>query len=360
MKQAADQVCFTGGTADDNAQYFARDFVIYYKIISSYKEINFPADIYYKDSFHNTERRDNMNITIEGRQGYLQEISKNMNINFKREETGDPSLLPEASVVSPVSSVQKTDTFTKITDDPDVDDLSGINSIEDSLDFKIKAGMSREQLATHFGDLGRKLDEEYAVGKYTEEEYNDLDSQLMESYDSAITRCEKRAASGEVIKARGMERMSKIAEVKTYRHRDMTNIEKILEGMGVEVNVGKVSESTFVDLSELGDIIKELTESLKNGPDEDYNGEKMTKEQQHEADVKAQISALEHDIDEYADKYCATDRGAMAAMMNTVRQGGELLGGRDESLGQDKAMTWFVEGYQPVPDNIYDYLGLGG
>lgn len=268
-----------------------------------------------------------MNITIDGRQVYLQEIIKDMHINV-----GDVSLITEAS---PSAPVQKADTFTKTSESLTEKDLSDdVSTIEDSLDFKISEGMTREQLATHFGDLGRKLDDEYAAGKYTEEEYNDLNEQLMEYYGSAITRCEQRAASERVKKAGSMENNLKPLVVKTYKNRSMTNIEKILNGMGVEVNLNKVGEYHYFDLSELKKVIKDLTNELKSGLSGDQNGEEMTDEQ-HETDAKEGIPALERNIDKYAAKYCATDRGAMAVIMDAVRQGGELLGGRDEHYGQD-------------------------
>lgn len=284
-----------------------------------------------------------MNITIDGRQVYLQDIIKDMHINV-----GDMSMITEAP---PSAYVQKTDTFTKTAESLTEKDLSDdVSTIEDSLDFKISEGMTREQLATHFGDLGRKLDDEYAAGKYTEEEYNDLNEQLMEYYGSAITRCEQRAASERVKKAGSMENNLKPLVVKTYKNRSMTNIEKILNGMGVEVNLNKVGEYHYFNLSELKKVIKDLTKELKSGLAGDQNGEEMTDEQ-HETDVKAEIPALERNIDKYAAKYCATDRGAMAVIMDAVRQGGELLGGRDEHYGQDQAITWLAEGYRSVSDN---------
>lgn len=285
-----------------------------------------------------------MNITIDGRQGYLQEITKDMYINI-----GDTSLITEAP---PSATVQKTDTFTKTSESLTEKDLSDdVSTIEDSLDFKISEGMTREQLATHFGDLGRKLDDEYAAGKYTEEEYNDLNDQLMEYYGSAITRCEQRAASERDKKTGSMENNLKPLVVKLYERRgNMTNIEKILYGMGVDVNMGRVCKGAVFDLSELKKVIKDLTKELKSGLAGDQNGEEMTDEQ-HETDAKAEIPALERNIDKYAAKYCATDRGAMAIIMDAVRHGGELLGGRDEHYGQDQAITWLAEEYRPVSNN---------
>lgn len=284
-----------------------------------------------------------MYITIDGGQKYL--ITKDMNI-ISGDNTGDVSLIPDVST----TPVQNIDTFTKISESTNGEDLlDGASTIEDSLDFKIREGMTREQLATHFGDLARKLDDDYDAGKYTEEEYNSLNEQLMEYYDSAITRCEKRAASGEVIKARNNENNLKPLVVKLYgRRSNMTNIEKILYGMGVDINMGRVCEGAVFDLSELKKVIKDLTEELKNGPDGDSSGEQTANEQQDATNVKAGVSSLEREIEAYAAKYCATDREAMGFIMNAVRHGGELLGGRDDHYGQDQAMTWFVEGYQPV------------
>ena len=289
-----------------------------------------------------------MNITIDGRNGYLQDITKDTHIKFPGENAGDISLIPDISMFTPA---QKSDTFTKTESLTEKDLSDDVSTIEDSLDFKISEGMTREQLATHFGDLARKLDDEYDAGKYTEEEYNDLNEQLMEYYGSAITRCEQRAASERVKNARSMENNLKPLVVKVYGRRgNMTNIEKILYGMGVDVNMGRVCESAVFDLSELKKVIKDLTKELKSGLSGDQNGEEMTDEQ-YETNANTGIPALERNIDKYAAKYCATDRGAMAVIMDIVRHGGELLGGRDKHYGQDQAITWLAEEYRPVSNN---------
>ncbi len=268
--------------------------------------------------------------------------------------------LSQLSMEAPVSAVNNRDTFEKSAEDELTVDNAEVMDYESGLDFKISAGMTREQLATHFGDLGRKLDEAYARGEYTEDEYNDLNSQLMESYGNAITRCERRAAASEVDKAETLQRQAETMEVSTRKRKSWTNIEKILAGMGVEIkdSFENSREKAALDMGELRNIINELSESLRNGPDDDYTGEKMTSEQQHNEDIKALIARRERLTDEFAAAYCATDRGAMASMMNTVRQGGELLGGRDEVYGEKQAQTWFVEGYTPLPDNLIEYMKL--
>ncbi|MDE7295366.1 MAG: hypothetical protein K2N72_13160 [Oscillospiraceae bacterium] len=268
----------------------------------------------------------------------------------------------QVNAASPVLAANNRDTFEKSAEDELTVETEEVMDYESSLDFKISAGMTREQLATHFGDLGKKLDEEYAAGKYTEDEYNDLNSQLMESYDNAITRCERRAAASEIDKADLLQRLSNKLEQNTVRRRkSWTNIEKILDGMGVEIKDSFENcreKNKDLDTESLPDIIHELTESLRNGPDEDYTGEKMTREQQHNEDIKAMAARKERLIDEFVAENINTDRNAMASMMNTVRQGGELLGGRDEVYGEKQAQTWFVEGYTPLPDNIFEYLGF--
>lgn len=266
----------------------------------------------------------------------------------------------QANAASPVLAANNRDTFEKSAEDELTVETEEVMDYESSLDFKISAGMTREQLATHYGDLGKKLDEAYANGEYTEEEYNDLNSQLMESYDKAITRCERRAAASEIDKAEMQKKQAETMEVSTRRRRGWTFIESLLAGMGVEIKVSyeDCREKATLDMSELGDIIHELTESLKNGPDEDYTGEKMTREQQHNEDIKAMIARRERLTDEFVAENINTDRDAMVSMMNTVRQGGELLGGRDEVYGEKQVQTWFLEGYTPLPNNIVEYTKL--
>lgn len=275
-----------------------------------------------------------------------------------------PALEGVGQIIDDLQIVNR-DTFEKSGTDeltPGEIQTGEVMDYNSSLDFKISAGMSREQLATHYGDLGKKLDEEYAAGNISEEEYRDLNAQLMESYDSAITRCERKAASDEVNKAELLEKEAEVIMVNVRKRRNRTNIENILEGMGIEIKDGYVNsrEMAAVNTGELKDIIEELTESLKNGPDEDYTGEKMTPEQHRAADIKAKVSARNRRIDQFAAMYCATDRGAMASMMNTVRRGGELGGGRDTAYGSFQAQKWLDPSYTPLPDNIIDYMKLMG
>ena len=312
-----------------------------------------------------------MNIKFTG-PGAWQEITKGLFANKPTFEI-DLDMIKNAPAFtgvtrvntdSPVLAVNNRDTFEKSDEDSPavtVGEVVNYDSYADNLDFKISAGMSREQLATHFGDLGKKLDEAYAAGEYSENEYNDLNSQLMESYDNAITRCERRAASREADKADRLKRQEEEAvAVSTRRKRGRTNIENILADMGVQMKDDYVNSREILDVSmdDLRQIINELDESLKNGPDEDYTGEKMSAEQQQNEDIKAAISRKNRLIDEFAAAYCATDRDAMVSMMNTVRQGGELLGGRDSSYNEKKAQSWFIEGYTPLPNDLTEYTKL--
>lgn len=269
-----------------------------------------------------------------------------------------PSMEGITRVIEDIQTAGR-DTFEKSSADIQAGEVMDYDS---SLDFKVSAGMSREQLATHYGDIGKRLDEEYASGSISREEYDSLNSQLMESYDSAITRCERKAAADEVTKAELLEKEAEAIIVNVRKRRNRTNIENILEGMGVEIKDGYVNsrEMAVVNTGELKDIISELTESLKNGPDKDYTGEKMTPEQQHAEDIKAKISIRNRRIDEFAAMYCTTDRNAMASMMEQVRRGGELAGGRDKSYGVFQAQKWLDPSYTPLPNNITDYMKLIG
>ena len=106
----------------------------------------------------------------------------------------------------------KKDTFTKNPGEitPDADSVDRLLDYDTTLDMRIRAGMTKAQLATHFGDIAKRLDTAYSEGKFTKEEYDELNAGLMESYDNYISRCEHSAASNQVLIIRGLERRKQL------------------------------------------------------------------------------------------------------------------------------------------------------
>lgn len=58
---------------------------------------------------------------------------------------------------------------------------------DESIYLKICSGMSIDQLAEHFGNIGKQIDEAFAAGKITQQEFDDLNRGL-EKYTETISR----------------------------------------------------------------------------------------------------------------------------------------------------------------------------
>lgn len=238
--------------------------------------------------------------------------------------------------------------------EPETDSFERLMDYDNDLNFRIAAGMTKEQLATHFGDMAKRLDEAYAQGKFTESEYNELSSGLMESFDNAITKCERRAASWEVIKENMRARQTGTAEFAPKR-RNKTNIEKILEGMGV---YGKdANELTEEEAKQLRDLLEAMEKAEKERKEKEEKAEKSSsdvnkdnsEDEEFLARLKEVTDELDRQVTDFASKYCRTDREAMRNMLDTVRRGGELPGGRDKTYGGRRDETWFTDGYVSKP-----------
>lgn len=242
---------------------------------------------------------------------------------------------------------------------PETDSFSRFLEYDNELGFKISAGMTKEQLATHFGDMAKRLDEAYAQGKFTEEEYNELNEGIMSSFDDAITRCERKAASDEVIKENMRARHAALAAgaTGTARSRSKTNIEKILEGMGVYgKDSNELTEEEARQLRDLLDAMEKAEKERKEKEEEEKSSAKIAnanKDNSEDGEFLARLKEvterLDRQITDFASKYCRTDRAAMRNMLDTVRKGGELVGGRDKTYGGGRPETWYTDGYVPKP-----------
>lgn len=242
----------------------------------------------------------------------------------------------------------KRDVFVRSSPEiePETDSFSRLMDYDNDLDFRIRAGMTKEQLATHFGDMAKRLDEAYSQGKFTQDEYNELNAGLLEGFDSAITRCERRAASMEVIKENMRARQSGM-EAGQPRRRNKTNIEKILEGMGV---YGKdASELTEEEAKTLSDLLKAMEKAEEEREEKTGDEKETDSEEAFKARIREKAEELDRQVDDFVSRYCRTDRTAMRAMLETVRRGGELDGGRDRTYGGRRSETWFTDGYVSKP-----------
>ncbi len=164
--------------------------------------------------------------------------------------------------------------------------LSGLMDENDgAIRIKISVGMSEEQLAEHFGGIGKQIDDAFAAGQITRREYDDLNTGL-EVYTEKITgRAERAAASWEVVKERLQERtMAKLNGTYVGETRSIKEISK-------EIN-------------------DEITEFVKN--------------------------------------YCSIDRSALSEMIKRVRGGQSLFSpGTVQTYTRTNTAGYFKNGYKP-------------
>lgn len=293
----------------------------------------------------------------------------------------------------------KKDTFTKNPGEitPDADSVDRLLDYDTTLDMRIRAGMTRAQLATHFGDIAKRLDTAYSEGKFTKEEYDELNAGLMESYDKYISRCEHSAASKQVLIIRGLERRRQLfagnGEDTFNTPARKRNIDKILEGMkehrmslrerhkaqetaavlemlaALERNSGgddskwkklagelrqslrdavKAVEDNSEETSEPVKILDKVSEAPKEESEESsgetLGGVKVCPSIAPET-VKRIGDEITQQTDEFAAKHCTVDRKQMYDMLDTVRHGGSVAGGRDNTSGGERYKDWYNEGY---------------
>lgn len=164
--------------------------------------------------------------------------------------------------------------------------LSGLMDENDgALRIKIGIGMSEEQLAEHFGGIGKQIDDAFAAGQITRKEYDELNTGL-EVYTAKITERAERAAAGwEVIK----ERM---------RERTMA----MLNGTYVE------------ETRPIQEISKEIND----------------------------------EITEFVKNYCSINRSLLSEMISRVRGGQSLFApGTVQSYTRTNTAGYFKNGYKP-------------
>ncbi len=70
------------------------------------------------------------------------------------------------------------------------------------------AGMTDERMAQHFGNIGKNLDEAYKAGKFTEDEYGELNASLDEYMENIISRNEQTLATRAVMQQEWKDRMA--------------------------------------------------------------------------------------------------------------------------------------------------------
>lgn len=173
------------------------------------------------------------------------------------------SLLNSPQMKGKIKAVYSSnrDTFSR---DKDLLDGSSVTSLFETgspIRIMTSRGMTSEELAEHFGGIGKRLDEAYAQGKFTKEEYDELNTGLDEYIEKMTSRSERMTA----VWATGKEKME--------------------EGLRSDLAAG-------ITITK-GDI-RPLEE------------------------IQAEISAR---IDEYVENVCKIDRKFLMKLFNNVRYG---------------------------------------
>lgn len=293
----------------------------------------------------------------------------------------------------------KKDTFTKRSDEitPDSDSVDRLLDYDTTLDMRVRAGMTKAQLATHFGDIAKRLDTAYSEGKFTKEEYDELNAGLMESYEKYISRCEYAAAGRQVGIIRMLDRRKQtgVGEDTDNAPKRKRNIDKILDGMkehrmslrerhkaqetatvlamlaALERNSGGDDSKWKKLADELRQSLREAVKTVEDNGKEAEETVKIPEKAPEASDEKIEDSKesgetlggrkicpsidpetvkrigdeIHQQTTEFAARHCTVDRKQMLAMLDTVRHGGSVPGGRDKTSGGERYKDWYNEGY---------------
>lgn len=164
--------------------------------------------------------------------------------------------------------------------------LSGLMDENDgTIRIKICTGMSEEQLAEHFGGIGKQIDDAFSAGQITRREYDELNTGL-EVYTAKITeRAERAAASWEVVKER----------------------------------------------------LKDRTMNMLNGT---YAGESRS--------IQEISKEINDEITEFVKNYCSINRSVLSEMISRVRSGESLFSpGTVQHYTRTNTAGYFKNGYKP-------------
>ncbi|MBD5146350.1 MAG: hypothetical protein HDT21_10665 [Ruminococcus sp.] len=296
------------------------------------------------------------------------------------------------------------DTFTKKSDEitPEADSMDRLLDYDTTLDMRVRAGMTKAQLATHFGEIAKRLDTAYSEGKFTKEEYDELNAGLMESYEKYISRCEYAAASKQVGIIRMIDRRKQLSagsEGDTAEApKQKRNIDKILDGMkehrmslrerhkaqqtatvlamlaALERNSGGDDSKWRKLADDLRQSLREAVKTVEDNSEETAETVKIPEKAQEASDEKIEenkdseesgetlggrkicpsidpetVKRIGDEIHQqttrFAEQHCHVDRDQMRAMLDTVRHGGSVPGGRDDTYGGERYKDWYNKGY---------------
>jgi len=228
---------------------------------------------------------------LEKMEGSVQESMKNHFDTVELSGNHGIEVLEPGDVRKPGPNAQLSTTFTNAEVSEKAETLSWLMD-ERSLDMETKVGfgMSQEQLAQHFGEIGRQIDAAFSAGKITQQEYDDLNAGLGHYTEAVTSQAERQAAKWEVLKA-----------------------------------------------------MAKTTRAMVEGG---------ASKEQMAAYAKRNMETLQDRISEFVEKHCAIDRDLMSKLIQQVRDGENLIQpGTKQTYGKENMVGYFKDGYIPfVPD----------
>ncbi len=86
------------------------------------------------------------------------------------------------------------DTFTRDKDGIDGSSVTSLFETASPIRLMLSQGMNKEELAEHFGGIGKRLDTAYSQGKFTKQEYDELNAGLDEYIEKMTSKSERMTA----------------------------------------------------------------------------------------------------------------------------------------------------------------------
>lgn len=149
------------------------------------------------------------------------------------------NLLNEPCMKDKIKAVYPSnrDTFTRDKDGIDGSSVTSLFETASPIRLMLSQGMSTEELAEHFGGIGKRLDEAYSQGKFTEEEYDELNAGLDEYIEKMTAKSERMNAVWETAKENlANRRQGYLMAGVVYPKGDTRTVSEIQEEINSRVN----------------------------------------------------------------------------------------------------------------------------
>lgn len=129
---------------------------------------------------------------------------------------------------------------------------------ENNEDIKMKAwwGMNEQQLAEHFGNIGKQIDEAFSAGSITKQEYDDLNFGL-EKYTETISSIAERGSATRTVVKQFANALQSLIEDGASDEEIENYAKEIRETLKDKINK-LVDENCFIDRSLLFDLIQRV------------------------------------------------------------------------------------------------------